>query len=210
MESMPGPRRCPYLNVPRASNIRGGRGCTPRGTGMTNIFHDIDPGMISPESFTVVIEIPKGSKVKYELDKDTGMLRLDRILFTSTHYPANYGFIPRTYADDGDPLDALVLCTETIAPLTLVQCRPIGAIKMVDGGDNDEKIIAVAEGDPDLKDVRCLDDVPKHLIDEMCHFFSVYKTLENKVTEIDGTVGRDEAERIVKDCMDGYGRKYGA
>ena len=128
---------------------------------MVNIFHDIDPEMVKPESFTVVIEIPKGSKVKYELDKDTGMLRLDRILFTSTHYPASYGFIPRTYADDGDPLDALVLCSETIAPLTLVQCRPIGAIKMVDQGDNDEKVIAVCEGDPDYKDAAyaCLEGV---------------------------------------------------
>lgn len=175
---------------------------------MTNIFHDIDPEMIKPESFTVVIEIPKGSKVKYELDKETGMLRLDRILFTSTQYPANYGFIPRTYADDGDPLDALVLCTETIAPLTLVQCRPIGAIRMVDQGDNDEKVIAVAEGDPDLKGVRSLDDLPKHMIDEMCHFFQVYKALENKVTEINGTMGLDETEKLVQSCMDGYQKKY--
>lgn len=175
---------------------------------MTNIFHNIDPEMIKPESFTVVIEIPKGSKVKYELDKETGMLRLDRILFTSTQYPANYGFIPRTYADDGDPLDALVLCTETIAPLTLVQCRPIGAIRMVDQGDNDEKVIAVAEGDPDLKGVKSLDDLPKHMIDEMCHFFQVYKALENKVTEINGTMGLDETEKLVQSCMDGYQKKY--
>ena len=175
---------------------------------MVNIFHDIDPEMVKPDSFTVVIEIPKGSKVKYELDKDTGMLRLDRILYTSTHYPASYGFIPRTYADDGDPLDALVLCSETIAPLTLVQCRPIGAIKMVDQGDNDEKVIAVCEGDPDYKDVKCLDDLPKHLIEEMCHFFEVYKALEHKKTEIDGTMGKDETEKLVQACMDGYVKKY--
>lgn len=176
---------------------------------MTNIFHDIDPSLIALESFTAVIEIPKGSKVKYELDKDTGMLRLDRILSTSTMYPASYGFIPRTYADDGDPLDALVLCTETIAPMTLVQCRPIGAILMVDGGDNDEKIIAVAEGDRDYKDVTKIEDLPKHLVDEMCHFFSVYKALENKVTEINGTVGKEEAEKLVQAAMDGYQKKYG-
>ena len=176
---------------------------------MTNIFHDIDPSLIAPESFTAVIEIPKGSKVKYELDKETGMLRLDRILSTSTMYPASYGFIPRTYADDGDPLDALVLCTETIAPMTLVQCRPIGAIMMVDGGDNDEKIIAVAEGDRDYKDVTKIEDLPKHLVDEMCHFFSVYKALENKVTEINGTVGKEEAEKLVQTAMDGYQKKYG-
>lgn len=175
---------------------------------MSNIFHDIDPALIEPESFTVVVEIPKGSKAKYELDKDTGMLRLDRILSTSTHYPASYGFIPRTYADDGDPLDALVLCSETIAPMTLVQCRPIGAILMVDGGDNDEKIIAVAEGDPDYRDVRSLDDIPKHLVDEMCHFFSVYKALENKKTEINGTVGKAEAEKMIVQAKDGYKKKY--
>ena len=177
---------------------------------MNNIFHDIDPKMVTTESFTVVIEIPKGSKTKYELDKETGMLRLDRILSTSTHYPASYGFVPRTYADDGDPLDALVLCSETIAPLTQVQCRPIGAILMVDGGDNDEKIIAVAEGDPDYKDVQKLEDLPKHLVDEMCHFFSVYKALENKKTEINGTVGKAEAEKLVAAAMDGYQKKYGS
>ncbi len=183
---------------------------SPRGFIMNNIFHDIDPKMVTTESFTVVIEIPKGSKTKYELDKETGMLRLDRILSTSTHYPASYGFVPRTYADDGDPLDALVLCSETIAPLTLVQCRPIGAILMVDGGDNDEKIIAVAEGDPDYKDVQKLEDLPKHLVDEMCHFFSVYKALENKKTEINGTVGKAEAEKLVAAAMDGYQKKYGS
>lgn len=183
---------------------------SPRGFTMNNIFHDIDPKMVNTESFTVVIEIPKGSKTKYELDKETGMLRLDRILSTSTHYPASYGFVPRTYADDGDPLDALVLCSETIAPLTLVQCRPIGAILMVDGGDNDEKIIAVAEGDPDYKDVQKLEDLPKHLVDEMCHFFSVYKALENKKTEINGTVGKAEAQKLVAAAMDGYQKKYGS
>ena len=177
---------------------------------MSNIFHDIDPEMIKTNSFTVVIEIPKGSKTKYELDKETGMLRLDRILSTSMHYPASYGFVPRTYAEDGDPLDALVLCTETIAPLTLVQCRPIGAILMVDGGDNDEKIIAVAEGDPDLKDIKKLEDLPKHFVDEMCHFFSVYKALENKKTEINGTVDEAEAEKLVQKAMDGYHKKFGS
>ncbi len=175
-----------------------------------NVFHDIDPSRISPESFTAVIEISKGSKVKYELDKDTGMLMLDRILHTSTQYPANYGFIPRTYADDGDPLDVLVLCSEEILPLTLVQCRPIGAVMMVDGGENDEKILAVAEKDPFYKGVKRLEDIPKHAVDEICHFFSVYKALENKVTEINGTVGREEAERIIVSCIAKYKDKFGA
>ena len=115
---------------------------------MSNIWHDISPSRIQPEDFVAVIEIPKGSKKKYELDKETGLIILDRVLHTSTHYPANYGFIPRTYGDDGDPLDVLVLCSEEIDPLTLVRCYPIGYISMLDGGKNDEKIIAIPFADP--------------------------------------------------------------
>ena len=113
-----------------------------------NIWHDIAPSRVKPEDFWAVIEIEKGSKNKYELDKETGMLRLDRILYTSTHYPANYGFIPRTWAEDGDPLDVLVLCSESIRPLSLVRCFPIGVISMEDGGSQDEKIIAIPFEDP--------------------------------------------------------------
>ena len=115
---------------------------------MSNIWHDISPSRIQPEDFVAVIEIPKGSKKKYELDKETGLIILDRVLHTSTHYPANYGFIPRTYGDDGDPLDVLVLCSEEIDPLTLVRCYPIGYISMLDGGKNDEKIIAIPFSGP--------------------------------------------------------------
>ena len=107
-----------------------------------NVWHDISPEVITPKDFTAVIEIPKGSSCKYEMDKDTGMLRLDRVLYTSTHYPANYGFIPRTFADDGDPLDVLVLCSEPIEPLSLVRCYPIGVMRMIDNGKLDEKIIS--------------------------------------------------------------------
>ena len=113
-----------------------------------NIWHDISPKRITSEKFYAVIEISKGGKNKYELDKETGMLKLDRVLFTSTHYPANYGFIPRTYADDGDPLDVLVLCSETIQPMTLVECKPIGVLNMIDNDSCDEKIIAVPVNDP--------------------------------------------------------------
>ena len=115
-----------------------------------NIWHDIPDERISPDNFFAVIEIEKGSKVKYELDKETGMLMLDRVLYTSTHYPASYGFIPRTYADDGDPLDVLVLCSEPIIPMSLVQVYPFGVISMVDNGRNDEKIIAIPFGDPPI------------------------------------------------------------
>lgn len=113
-----------------------------------NIWHDISPERIQPENFTAVIEIPKGGKNKYEMDKETGLLRLDRVLYTATHYPANYGFIPRTYADDQDPMDVLVLCSETLDPMIMVECFPIGAIRMTDGGEIDDKIIAIPLGDP--------------------------------------------------------------
>ena len=147
---------------------------------MGNIWHDMDPKRISPEDFIAVIEIPQGSKKKYELDKATGMIILDRILHTSTHYPANYGFIPRTYGDDGDPLDVLVLCSEEIDPLTLVRCYPIGYISMLDSGKNDEKIIAIPFSDPTYNTFHDLMDLPAHIFDEMPHFFTVYQSLEGK------------------------------
>ena len=132
-----------------------------------NIWHDIDPALITPDRFMAVIEIKRGGKNKYEMDKATGMLRLDRVLYTSTHYPANYGFIPRTYADDGDPLDVLVLCSEAIEPMTLVECRPIGMFEMNDGDARDEKIIAVPLGDPNYNYMFDISQLPEHLLDEI-------------------------------------------
>ncbi len=152
---------------------------------MKNIWHDIEPKRITPEDFIAVIEIPKGCKKKYELDKETGLIILDRILFTSTHYPANYGLIPRTLADDGDPLDVLVLCSEPLDLLTLVRCRPIGVISMIDGGKRDDKIIALPFNDPTYREYKSIDELPTHIFDEMRHFFSVYKSLENKPTAVD-------------------------
>ena len=149
-----------------------------------NIWHDINPKRISPSDFIAVIEIPSGSKKKYELDKETGLIILDRILYTSTHYPANYGFIPRTYGDDGDPLDVLVLCTEPIEPLTLVRCYPIGVISMMDGGKRDEKIIAIPYNEPTYREYTDINQLPKHIFSEMSHFFSVYKALEHKETVV--------------------------
>ncbi len=169
-----------------------------------NIWHDFSPEKITAESFYAVIEITKGSKIKYELDKSTGFLKLDRILHTSTHYPANYGFIPLTYADDDDPLDVLVICSEEIAPLTLVQCYPIGVIKMVDGGRFDEKIIAVPFSDPYYNNYHHMSELPKHVFDEMKHFFSVYKTLEKKETVVDETGGREEAMEIIEHSIAQY------
>ena len=173
-----------------------------------NIWHDIDPREITPEEFTVVIEIPRDSQCKYELDKETGLIKLDRVLYTSTHYPANYGFIPRTYADDKDPLDVLVLFSPPLYPLTLCKVRPIGVVRMVDGGDIDDKIIAVLVNDPTAKDYNSVNDLPSHIFDEIMHFFKVYKQLENKQTDIKELYDRETAERIVREAIDGYVEKF--
>ncbi len=175
-----------------------------------NIWHDLSADRVKPNDFTAVIEIAKGSKVKYELDKDTGMIVMDRILHTSTQYPANYGFIPKTYADDGDPLDVLLICSETLMPNTLVRCFPIGVIMMEDGGDKDEKIIALPYGDPVYNGYKELSDIPEHLVKEMAHFFSVYKALEGKKTLIEGVKDRKAAEQIITECIEKYNKAFPA
>lgn len=169
-----------------------------------NIWHNISPKRINPTDFVVCIEIGKGSKTKYELDKETGFLKLDRILYTSTHYPANYGFIPRTYGDDLDPLDALVLCSETIYPLTLVRCYPIGVIKMIDDGRFDEKIIAIPFDDPTYNTYTDISQLPSHVFDEMTHFFTIYKALENKETAVDEVSGHEVAIEIIEKSIESY------
>jgi len=173
-----------------------------------NIWHDIAPERITPERFIACIEIPKGCKNKYEVDKDTGMLILDRILHTSTHYPADYGFIPRTYAYDGDPLDVLVLCSESLEPLSMVRCYPIGVITMLDNGSSDEKIIAIPFSDPTYNEYKDISELPKHIFDEMRHFFSVYKQLENKQTAVDEVADRRAAIKIIETCIRNYELKY--
>ena len=173
-----------------------------------NIWHDIAKERIQKDDFIGVIEISKGGKNKYELDKETGMLKLDRVLYTSTHYPANYGFIPRTYARDNDPLDVLVLCQENIIPLTLVECYPIGVLIMIDSEQRDEKIIAVAKKDPFLNEYQYITEVPSHISAEIMHFFEVYKQLEGKQTTVDKIMGREEAERIIEECIDNYNKKF--
>ena len=175
-----------------------------------NIWHDISPELITPDRFMAVIEIKKGGKNKYELDKATGMLRLDRVLYTSTHYPANYGFIPRTFADDGDPLDVLVLCSESIEPMTLVQCRPIGMFEMNDGDARDEKIIAVPLGDPNYNFMFDISQLPEHLLDEIRHFFTVYKELEGRTTVVSKAQNREVANRVIIECIDNYKARFGA
>ncbi len=171
---------------------------------MSNIWHNVSPKRISPEDFLCVVEISKGSKKKYELDKETGYIILDRILYTSTHYPANYGFIPRTLGDDNDPLDVLLICAEPLEPLTLVRAYPIGVIKMIDNGRNDEKIIAIPYNDPNYNQYKDIDNLPPHVFNEMKHFFTVYKNLENKETAVDEVSGREEAIRIIQESIDNY------
>lgn len=176
---------------------------------MHNIWHDVSPERITPEDFLCVIEISKGSKKKYELDKQTGYIILDRILYTSTHYPANYGFIPRTLGDDGDPLDVLLLCSEALEPLTLCRAYPIGMISMIDNGKNDEKIIAVPFEDPNYNNIRDISQLAPHIFEEMRHFFSVYKNLEGKETAVKEVSSREEAASTVEKSLAAYSQKFG-
>lgn len=169
-----------------------------------NIWHDLDPKQVQRNAFTAVIEISAGSKNKYELDKNTGLLRLDRVLFTSTHYPSNYGFIPLTYADDGDPLDVLVLSQVSLDPMVLVDCHPIGVIRMVDQEEIDDKIIAVPNGDPNYAGIKDINQLPKHIADEIAHFFEVYKSLEHKSATTSEALGHEDAEQIIAECMERY------
>lgn len=175
---------------------------------MHNIWHDVSPERITPEDFLCVIEISKGSKKKYELDKQTGYIILDRILYTSTHYPANYGFIPRTLGDDGDPLDVLLLCSEALEPLTLCRAYPIGMISMIDNGKNDEKIIAVPFEDPNYNNIRDITQLAPHIFEEMRHFFSVYKNLEGKETAVKEVSSREEAAATVAKSLAAYSQKF--
>jgi len=166
-----------------------------------NILHDIDKARITAEKFTAVIEIPMGSRMKYELDKETGMLMLDRILTTSMVYPANYGFIPLTKSEDGDPLDVLVIMNDPVVPLTLIECEPVGLVVMVDNGEMDEKILAV----PASKKVVGPKDVSKEMLDTIVHFTKQYKALQkdNKV-EVKSVGGKAEAIKVIKDAMKLY------
>ena len=175
---------------------------------MNNIWHDVSPERIKPDDFLCVIEIPTGSRKKFELDKETGYIILDRVLYTSTHYPANYGFIPRTYGDDNDPLDVLLICAEDLEPLTLVRAYPIGVIAMVDNGHRDEKIIAIPYSDPNYNMYKSIDELPKHLFDEMRHFFAVYKNLEEKETAVEEVANADAAIKIIDEAIVRYNEVF--
>ena len=157
-------------------------------------------------SFPVIIEVPKGSKNKYELDKETGLLRLDRVLFSAVHYPANYGFIPRSFCDDGDPLDALVLGQEPLHPLTIVEARAIGVMRMRDEKGIDDKIVAVSIHDPAFADYTDHTQLPTHLLREMRRFFEDYKVLERKQVLVEDLLGKDDALRIIREALELYRR----
>ena len=169
-----------------------------------NIWHSMSPKRVNADYFVAVIEIARGSKKKYELDKETGLIEMDRILHTSTHYPANYGFIPRTYADDNDPLDVFVLCSQPIEKMSLVRCFPIGVVDMRDRNEGDQKIIAIPFGDPQYNGYRDISELPSHIVDELRHFLTVYKQLENKKVEVLETNGCKKAEECIENAMKQY------
>jgi inorganic pyrophosphatase len=171
---------------------------------MTHPWHDVTPGQHLPAEFTAVIEIPMGSSVKYELDKETGLLRLDRILYSAVYYPANYGFIPQTLAEDDDPLDVLVLCQEGVAPLTLVNARAIGLMTMIDSGKKDHKILAVAVDDPEYDAFREANELPAHRLTMLRRFFQDYKMLEGKAVEVDQMQPASAALPVIEEALSRY------
>lgn len=167
-------------------------------------WHDVEIGSRAPEIVPVIVEVPKGSKTKYEIDKSSGLIRVDRILYSSVMYPANYGFIPQTYCDDRDPLDVLVLGQETIVPLAIMMAKPIGVMKMRDQNDSDDKIIAVHADDPEYRDYESIRDLPQHRMAELRRFFLDYKVLEGKTVVVDDFLDRADALAVVRGAIDFY------
>lgn len=174
-----------------------------------NPWHEISAGENAPEIVNGIIEIPKNNRAKYELDKESGLLKLDRVLYSAMYYPANYGFIPRTYCDDDDPLDILVLSQETIVPMCLVDAKVIGVMQMLDGGEKDDKIIAVAANDMSVQHINDISELPEHSIKEMRNFFEDYKKLENKTVLVEDFQGREVAQQIVAQAIEDYKVKFG-
>lgn len=175
---------------------------------MMNLWRDLPPGPHPPEQVTAVIEIPQGSRNKYELDKPTGLIKLDRVLYSAVHYPAEYGFIPRTLHDDGDPVDILVMLKEETFPGCIIEARPIGVLHMLDRGEPDDKILAVPTHDPYSQEYFDIADLPQHLLKEVAQFFVSYKELEGKKVEIVGWGKSEEAMRLILGSIAQYDRKY--
>ncbi len=174
---------------------------------MIHPWHDVTPGEDIPQEFNTIIEIPFGSSVKYELDKASGLIKLDRVLYSAVYYPANYGFIPQTLAEDNDPLDVLVLCQEAVVPLTLIHARTIGLMTMIDAGEKDHKIIAVATEDPEFNSYREAAEMPPHRLTMLRRFFQDYTQLEGKVVEVDEILPAKEAYPIIEDALTRYSRQ---
>lgn len=171
-----------------------------------NLWHDIPYG--DKDGLNVIVEIPKLSRVKYELDKATGLIKYDRVLYSPMHYPANYGFVPQTLWEDGDPLDVLVLGDEPLVPGCIVEARPIGVLDMVDGGEGDAKVLAVPTSDPRWKNTKDISDLEPHLLDEIKHFFTVYKDLQMKKVEVGNWSGREKAQQAVEKSIELYQKEY--
>ena len=173
-----------------------------------NPWHDVDLGEKFPDVFPAIIEVPKGSKTKYELDKATGMIRVDRILYSSVQYPANYGFIPQTYCDDNDPLDVLVLGQDPVYPLSIVSAKPIGVMEMIDQGEKDDKIIAVHANDPEYAHYNAIEELPPHRMKEIRRFFEDYKVLENKLVVVHKLLGQQDPLTIIQESRDLYKKTF--
>ena len=172
-------------------------------------WHDISAGDKAPEVVRAIIEIPKDTKIKYELDKESGLLKLDRFLYSAVHYPSDYGFVPQTLWDDNDPLDIIVLTGRPVYPMTLVQVRVIGVLRMIDGNEKDDKIIGVYDNDPRFDEYKDLEDIPQHTLKELKHFFEVYKILQGKKCEVLEILGKTEAMKDVERALKMYLGKYG-
>src|SRR5215203_1770623 len=171
-------------------------------------WHGASYGDMLPNAVNAIIEIPQGSRTKYEVDKETGLLKLDRVVYSSFHYPVNYGFIPKTLGLDGDPLDILVLCSQSIQPLCLVNATIIGNMRMIDSGEEDDKIIAVATHDPSVNHINSIEELPKHFFSELRNYFEQYKVLENKQVQIEDFQTKEIALRIIMDSIELYKQKF--
>jgi inorganic pyrophosphatase len=177
-------------------------------TRKNNPWHSVKYGENAPEVVTGIIEIPKGSKAKYELDKESGLLKLDRVLFSSVHYPANYGFIPQTFCDDQDPLDILVICSIDVYPMCIIDAKVIGVMQMIDNNEEDDKIIAVAKNDMSVNHLNDISELPPHTLLEIRRFFEDYKKLENKEVIVENFLGREEAYDIIRRSIDLYNSTF--
>lgn len=171
-------------------------------------WHDLPPGPQPPEVVTAIVEIPRGSRNKYELDKSTGLLRLDRVLYSAVHYPGDYGFVPRTLHEDGDPIDVLVLINEPTFPGCEIDVRPIGVLTMRDRGEPDDKVLAVPRNDPFHSEYFDIADIPQHYLKEVEHFFHIYKDLEGRRVQIVGWEKSETAMRIIEESIERYAETY--